>query len=94
MPRRLTPFVASGYYHVYNRGNNRAPIFFQRENYLYFLQAMKRHLLPGADILAYCLMPTHYHLMGRVKQTSGGAETPEVLSQVSSAMMKLSVSCT
>jgi len=88
MPRRLVPFVSSAHYHIYNRGNNRGPIFFQPENYLYFLQGMKRYLLPAADVLAYCLMPTHYHLMVRVKQTS------EVSSQISSGMMKLSVSYT
>jgi putative transposase len=91
MPRRLVPFVSEGYYHIYNRGNNRGAIFFEQENYLYFLQGMKRYLLPAADIIAYCLMPTHYHLMVRVKQ-----QTSEVLktSEVSSAMMKLSVSYT
>ena len=94
MPRRLTPFVASGYYHINNRGNNRGPIFFQPENYLYFLRGMKRYLLPAADVLAYCLMPTHYHLMVSVKQTSEVLETSEVSSQISSAMMKLSVSYT
>ena len=90
MPRRLVPFVADAYYHIYNRGNNRKQVFFQRENYLYFLQGIKRYLLPAADIIAYCLMPTHYHLMVGVKKTSGVVKTPEV----SLGMMKLSVSYT
>jgi putative transposase len=84
MPRRLVPLVPNAYYHIYNRGNNRQKVFFQQENYLYFLEGLKRYVLPAADILVYCLMPTHYHLMVRVKQTA----------EVSLGMMKLSVSYT
>lgn len=50
-------------YHVYNRGNNRQPIFFQEENYLYFLRQFRLYLLPHCDVLAYCLMPNHFHFM-------------------------------
>lgn len=50
-------------YHIYNRGNNSQSIFFNRENYLFFLEKIKRHILPHADILAWCLMPNHFHLM-------------------------------
>jgi putative transposase len=90
MPRRIIPFVSGCYYHLYNRGNNRQAIFFEQENYLYFLQGMKKYLLPVADVIAYCLMPTHYHLMVRVKQTSEVSET----SEVSRAMQKLLISYT
>lgn len=51
------------YYHLYNRGNNRERIFFERENYLFFLRRLRKHLVPILDIVAYCLMPTHYHLL-------------------------------
>lgn len=53
-------------FHIYNQGNNRQQIFFNRENYLFFLQKMRKHLLPYGDILAYCLMPNHFHLMMQV----------------------------
>lgn len=48
-------------YHVYNRGNNRQPLFFKRENYLYFLKLTRKFLLPKSDLLAYSLMPNHFH---------------------------------
>ena len=54
---------ANEIYHVYNRGNNRQPIFFNRENYLFFLKKMRTHLLPTCDFLAYCLMPNHFHFL-------------------------------
>ncbi|MCU4166466.1 transposase [Carboxylicivirga caseinilyticus] len=53
-------------YHIYNQGNNRQDIFFKSENYLYFLQKIRTHLLPYCDVLAWCLMPNHFHLMVRV----------------------------
>jgi putative transposase len=94
MPRRLVPFVPEGYYHIYNRGNNRGAIFFEQENYLYFLQGMKRYLLPAVDIIAYCLMPTHYHFMTRVKQASEVSKTSEASAQFSLAMQKFLISYT
>lgn len=55
-------------YHVYNQGNNREKIFFDRENYFFFLRKIEHYLLPKADIIAWCLMPNHFHLMILVKQ--------------------------
>lgn len=54
-------FYANQLFHVYNQGNNRQTIFFSDENYQFFLWKMKAYLLPFADIIAYCLMPTHFH---------------------------------
>jgi len=50
-------------YHVYNQGNNSQKLFFSRENYLFFTKKIRTHILPHADILAWCLMPNHFHLM-------------------------------
>lgn len=50
-------------YHVFNRGNNKQPIFLKPENYQYFLLGVEKHLNPVCDILAWCLMPNHFHLL-------------------------------
>jgi putative transposase len=50
-------------YHVFNQGNNRQKIFFKRENYYFFLKKIRTHILPYADLLAWCLMPNHFHLL-------------------------------
>lgn len=54
-------------YHIFNQGNNRQRIFFKRDNYIYFMEKIKEYVLPYADILAWCLMPNHFHLMVHVR---------------------------
>jgi len=56
-------FEPNNIYHIYNRGNNSQTLFFNRENYLFFLQKIKKYINPYADILAWCLMPNHFHFM-------------------------------
>ena len=56
-------FEENNIYHLYNRGNNQQPIFFDDENYLFFLRKIKTEIAPYCKILAYCLMPNHFHLM-------------------------------
>jgi REP element-mobilizing transposase RayT len=65
MPYRRTPFVSGEHYHLYNRGNNFENIFLSREDYVRFLRLLRRYIVSNAtaDILAYCLMPNHYHLL-------------------------------
>jgi putative transposase len=60
-------FSAGQIYHVFNRGNNLQTVFFNRENYLFFLDKIRKNILPHADILAWCLMPNHFHWMIEVR---------------------------
>lgn len=56
--------LSEGYiYHIYNRGNNRQPIFFSDENYIYFLKGVQKTLAQCSDILCWCLMPNHFHFL-------------------------------
>lgn len=48
-------------YHVYNR--SKETIFFERDNYLFFLEKIRKQLFPFCEILAWCLMPNHFHFM-------------------------------
>jgi len=68
-------------YHIYNQGNNRQRIFFKRENYLFFLEKIRSHVLPYADILAYCLMPNHFHLMVYVNHKSDSFTSSEAITK-------------
>ena len=66
MPPRTTPLTKENYYHVYNRGVNKGLIFFSDRNYQYFLNKMVYFFQSKADILAYCLMANHFHLLLKV----------------------------
>ncbi|MEM9846547.1 MAG: hypothetical protein AAF847_01565 [Bacteroidota bacterium] len=54
-------FYDNQLFHIYNRGNNRRQIFFSEENYLFFLWKMRAYLLPFGDLIAWSLMPNHFH---------------------------------
>jgi len=66
MPRTRR-FIVGGYcYHVINRGNKKARIFFEDADYEQFLAliclAQQRVQIP---LLAACLMPNHFHFVVR-----------------------------
>ena len=64
MPRTARASKGNWVYHVLNRGNGRAEVFHNNDDYAAFIQ-----LLPEAcervsmRVLAYCLMPNHFHLV-------------------------------
>jgi putative transposase len=64
MPRSRRSLPAGGYFHVVNRGNDRSVVFRQAADYSAFLRlieaAQQRVRL---RLLAYCLMPNHFHLV-------------------------------
>ncbi len=63
MPRTARASVGQYCYHVINRGNDRAPVFHADGDFQAFIallgDACRR--LP-MRVLAYCLMPNHFHL--------------------------------
>jgi putative transposase len=60
---RSKNYLKDSYHHLYNRGANKALIFFERENYLYFIRRMKHYSNKyKIKILCYCLMPNHFHI--------------------------------
>lgn len=66
MPRTARSIHAGLYYHVLNRGNNRATVFSSPDDFDGFLRLMKRaQARRPVDIVATCLMPNHFHLVAR-----------------------------
>lgn len=75
------------YYHAYNRGVAKMDIFRDDEDYAALLNLFKRYLSPevakdakrctlpnyrsSVDLVAYCLMPNHYHLLFYLKEKQG-----------------------
>ena len=79
-------FAEDNLYHVYNRGNNRQQIFFRNDNYLYFLEKVRKFILPFCDIINYNLMPNHFHFVihadeRTIQKTRIGTQEKNVLSE-------------
>jgi len=68
MPQEKTEIIPGYFYHIYNRAIDGSLLFREKENYLLFILKIKKYLLPESDILAYCLMPNHYHLLVKVRK--------------------------
>ncbi len=60
-------FYTNQLFHIYNQGNNQRQLFFTDENYYFFLWKMRAYLLPFGDLVAWCLMPNHFHWLFYVK---------------------------
>ena len=54
-------FEPNAIYHIYNRANE--TIFNSRENYLFFLKKVKKHISPVCSVLSWVLMPNHFHFL-------------------------------
>jgi REP element-mobilizing transposase RayT len=77
-------YAPDSYYHVYNRGVGKQTIFHDEQDYTVFLGLLKRHLdaephqdrqgrqydhlYDDVELLAYCLMPNHFHLLLYLKE--------------------------
>jgi putative transposase len=67
MPRSARCAPGGVIFHVLNRGNARSPVFRSDADYAAFPRALAETLglFPGVRLLAYCLMPNHWHLVLR-----------------------------
>lgn len=61
------PIVSDKFYHIFNRGNNFETTFTNETDYYKFLSLIKYYLLPVSRILAYALLPNHFHLLIKTK---------------------------
>jgi putative transposase len=64
MPRIARGLVDGLIYHIINRGNGKQVIFNKRQDYKAFLELIKvAKARYDIKIFAYCLMPTHFHML-------------------------------
>ncbi len=75
MPRTARTIAAGICYHVLNRGNGRTKVFHDDNDFREFLTLSRRAAIDAeVDILAYCLMPNHYHFVVRPARSDGIAK--------------------
>jgi putative transposase len=75
-------FYENTYYHIYNRTNNEEALFRSRDNYLYFLKKYRYYLEDFFETIGYCLMPTHFHFLVRVREFDQPSEGEETFGRV------------
>lgn len=100
MPSKNTVrfYDAPAFYHVYNRGVSKKPVFKDDADKAKFLALLARHLDTGsqvrdangkeypkyaADLVAYCIMDNHFHLL--LYQQADTAAISHLLKSVSTA---------
>jgi len=67
MPRQARKISESGIYHVILRGINKQAVFEGEEEKAYFLSLLREYKpICGYELLAYCLMDNHAHLLIKV----------------------------
>lgn len=100
MPARFTPLVTDQYYHIFNRGVNKQPIFqgvrdykravdilefyslnpklrfskfllLSQEERTNFMDSLRKINDKLVDIICFCLMPNHFHLLFSQKKDNG-----------------------
>lgn len=63
MPRGPRFAFENAFYHVFNRGINKQPIFLSKEDYQYFLKKLiELKNKYDHSIYAFCLIPNHFHI--------------------------------
>jgi putative transposase len=74
MPRPSRTFLVGHCYHVLNRGNGRARIFRGDGDFVAFLKVVAEGLRRyPVDLLCFCLMHNHWHLVLRPRRDGGRA---------------------
>ena len=73
MPRPLRIEYENAYYHVMNRGRARQTIFHDQKYFEAFLSTLgEAHQRFGVEVLCYCLMKNHYHLLLKTPEANLG----------------------
>jgi REP element-mobilizing transposase RayT len=59
-------YIKDTYHHIYNRGTLRSNIYFEDEDFRYFLNRLRKYKDKyDIRIAAFCLLSNHYHILAK-----------------------------
>jgi putative transposase len=83
MPRQPRMLIDGGYYHLVTRGIDRRKLFRHKHDYEFFSEVIKKYLPKfKLDIVHYCFMPNHIHLLVFLRQREDLAKFMQIVLQV------------
>jgi hypothetical protein len=56
------------YYHIYKHGVGERDLFYDSENFKYFLNLYSKYIFPIARTYAWALMKNHFHFLVQIKE--------------------------
>lgn len=83
MAKLKTSFEKGLYCHLYNRGVNGQDIFLSDKNYSSLLRIIQKNIdFHHISMIAYCLMPNHYHFLCRYIHRNPLDTNPPIVEKV------------
>lgn len=67
MAEEIIPLEPEKFYHIYNHATGKENFFENDDDYKWFLEKLKKYILPVSGVYAYCLMPNHFHFAVKIK---------------------------
>jgi putative transposase len=67
MPDYHIPLYPDNIYHILSHAAGNEKLFKEPKNFDFFLKKYCQHITPVADTFCYCLLPSHFHFMIRIK---------------------------
>ena len=67
MPDYHQPLIPGYTYHIFSRATGNEKLFKEEKNYSFFLTKFIQHIMPVADVYAFCLLPNHFHFLIKIK---------------------------
>ena len=79
------------YYHIYNRGVSKVAILHEATNFLFVIRKIREYIQANhISMIAYCLMPNHYHFLVRQDGQEPAGNLPQsVFNSYSKAYNKM-----
>jgi putative transposase len=79
MQIEFQPLYEDQYYYIYNRGNNSDTLFYNSDNYNYFIELFQTMLHPFITCYAYSLLTEQFHCVIRINNFNDIPEEYRVL---------------